>query len=53
MGIYVKDMTKVLKLLKEENIPIKSGPTVVLGGTKLVFIEDHDGVEIEFIEAKE
>ncbi|MCF8219588.1 MAG: VOC family protein [Bacteroidales bacterium] len=37
-------------MLKEKNIEIIKGPVKVPSGARFVFIEDPNGVEIEFIE---
>ncbi|TYB32085.1 MAG: VOC family protein [Candidatus Mcinerneyibacterium aminivorans] len=51
MGFIVENMDKTVKNLKEKNVEIIRGPMEVSGNTKLAFIRDPNGVEIEFIES--
>ncbi|MCF7794128.1 MAG: VOC family protein [Candidatus Cloacimonetes bacterium] len=50
MGIFIDDMNEILQMLKEKKVPVKRGPISVPSGSKLLFIEDPNGVEVEFIE---
>ncbi len=52
MGVFVEDMEEVVGLLKANKVPIKNGPFETHNGTKLLFVEDPDGVVIEFIQEK-
>ena len=52
IGIYIDNMEAMLVFLKEQKIALKRGPIEVPGGTKLLFISDPNGVEVEFIEEK-
>ena len=50
LGFAVEDLDKVIEMLKDNNINIISGPINTPGGERLLFIEDPNGVEIEFVE---
>lgn len=52
IGIFIDDMDEILQMLKEKKVPIKRGPISLPSGSKLLFIEDPNGVEVEFIEGK-
>ena len=52
IGLFIDDMDKILELLKSQKILIKRGPITVPNGNRLLFIEDPNGVEIEFIEGR-
>jgi lactoylglutathione lyase len=52
MGVFVENMEKVVGLLKENKVSIKNGPFETPNGTKLLFVEDPDGVVIEFVQEK-
>lgn len=52
IGIFIENMDVVLEHLKSNKIKIKRGPISVPSGNKLLFIEDPNGVEVEFIEGK-
>ncbi len=52
IGIFVENMDDILEHLKSNKIKIKRGPISVPSGNKLLFIEDPNGVEVEFIEGK-
>lgn len=50
LGFPVNDIDKTVKYLKEKNVGALKGPIHIPGGEKLLFAQDPDGVEIEFIE---
>ena len=50
IGLFIEDMDEIIELLKSHKIRIKHGPITVPNDNKLLFIEDPNGVEIEFIE---
>lgn len=50
LGFYTNSMESVQKMLLDNNIPVKRGPTQVGSGAILLFIEDPDGIEIEFVQ---
>ncbi|CUP17755.1 VOC family protein [Clostridium baratii] len=50
IGFEVKNINKKIDELKNKKINIIRGPIEVPGGSKLAFIEDPNGIEIEFIE---
>ncbi|MFW6019617.1 MAG: VOC family protein [Bacteroidales bacterium] len=50
LGIEVNELDDIIKMLEEKNIEIIKGPVKVPSGARFVFIEDPNGVEIEFIE---
>ena len=52
MGVFVEDINTVLDILRDNNAKIKDGPFETPNGTKLLFVEDPDGVVIEFIQEK-
>ena len=50
IGFGVKNINEKIDELKNKEINIIRGPIEVLGGAKLAFIKDPNGIEIEFIE---
>ncbi len=50
IGFSVEDMDKTIAMLKDNGIEIVSGPIETPGGVRLLFIEDPNGVEVEFVE---
>jgi lactoylglutathione lyase len=50
MGLFIDSMDEIMELLKDRKIPIKRGPITVPSGNKLLFIEDPNEIEVEFIE---
>jgi len=52
MGLFIEDMNGIIQILEEKKVKIKRGPITVPNGNKLLFIEDPNGVEVEFIEGK-
>ena len=52
IGLFIDDMEKILEILRDRKIQIKRGPITVPSGNKLLFIEDPNGVEVEFIEGR-
>ncbi len=50
IGFTVEDMDKTINNLKNNNIKIVRGPIEVSGNTKLAFIKDPNGIDIEFVE---
>lgn len=50
IGFEVKNINEKIDELKNKEINIIRGPIEVLGGSKLAFIKDPNGIEIEFIE---
>jgi len=52
IGLFIEDMNGIIQMLEEKKVKIKSGPITVSNGNKLLFIEDPNGVKVEFIEGK-
>jgi len=52
IGIYVESIETMAAFLREKKVPLKRGPLTMPNGTKLLFISDPNGVEIEFIQDK-
>lgn len=50
IGFEVKNINEKIGELKNKEINIIRGPIEVPGGSKLAFIKDPNGIEIEFIE---
>lgn len=50
IGFEVKNINEKIGELKNKEINIIRGPIEVQGGSKLAFIKDPNGIEIEFIE---
>ncbi|AQM59817.1 VOC family protein [Clostridium baratii] len=50
IGFEVKNINEKIGELKNKEINIIRGPIEVPGGSKLAFINDPNGIEIEFIE---
>ena len=50
IGFVVDDLDAVITMLKQKNVAISSGPVGVPGGARFVFVNDPNGVGIEFIE---
>ena len=50
IGFEVEDMEAVIEELEAKGVDVLRGPIKTTNGTKLLFIEDPNGVEIEFIE---
>jgi lactoylglutathione lyase len=53
IGIYVDNLEAIVALIKEKKIRVKRGPISIPSGEKLLFINDPNGIEIEFIEGKQ
>jgi len=52
IGFEVPSLDKMMVLLKEKGIDIKAGPMQPNPFTKFIFIEDPNGVKIQFVEHK-
>ncbi len=50
IGFEVDDLDAVIAMLKQKNVAISSGPVGASGGTRFAFVNDPNGVGIEFIE---
>jgi lactoylglutathione lyase len=50
IGFEVESLDATMAMLKEKNVAIVSGPMGVPGGVRFIFINDPNGVGIEFIE---
>ncbi|ABW20268.1 VOC family protein [Alkaliphilus oremlandii] len=50
VGLEVQNLEAVLRKLKSKGVEPIRGPIAVPSGEKIAFIEDPNGVEIEFIE---
>ena len=50
IGFVVDDLDAVITMLKQKNVAISSGPVGAPGGARFVFVNDPNGVGIEFIE---
>lgn len=50
IGFVVDSLDAVISMLKEKNVAITSGPVGVPGGARFLFVNDPNGVGIEFIE---
>ena len=53
IGVKVDNLENIKNNIEQNNIDIKKGPIKVPSGAKMFFIEDPNGVEIEFIEGFE
>lgn len=50
IGFEVDDLDAVIAMLKQKDVAITSGPVGAPGGTRFAFVNDPNGVGIEFIE---
>jgi len=50
IGFKVANMTELVQDLEEQGVDLLRGPIETGNGTKLAFIEDPNGVEVEFVE---
>lgn len=50
LGVVVESIEQIMEMLKDNKIEIVRGPVQTPAGVKFVFIEDPNGVEIEFIQ---
>ncbi len=53
LGIEVEDLEQFIKELEEKGIAVSCQPFETPDGTKICFISDPDGYEIELIQPKE
>jgi lactoylglutathione lyase len=49
IGFEIDNMAELVENLEEQGIELLRGPIETGSGTKLAFIEDPNGVEVEFI----
>nr|HPR18697.1 VOC family protein [Candidatus Cloacimonadota bacterium] len=52
IGIYVENIETTKAFLLKKKVAPMRGPLTMPNGTKLLFISDPNGVEIEFIQDK-
>lgn len=50
IGFIVNSLDETMAMLKEKQVPVARGPMGVPGGARFIFINDPNGVGIEFIE---
>ncbi|MCR3761328.1 VOC family protein [Clostridium felsineum] len=50
IGFQVKSLDYAMKLLKDNNIPIKRGPISPVPSSKFFFVDDPNGIEIQIIQ---
>lgn len=50
IGFVVDSVDKIVELVNEKGLKILRGPVQTPSGAKLMYIEDPNGAEIEFIE---
>jgi lactoylglutathione lyase len=50
LGFEVESVDKMMELLKEKNISILSGPFQPNPAIKFIYIQDPDGLKIQFVE---
>lgn len=50
IGFLVDDVEKMVRIVKEKGMKIVKGPIQTPTGVKLMYIEDPNGAEIEFVE---
>ena len=51
IGFVVDSVDKIVELVNEKGIKILNGPIQTPSGSKLFFVEDPNGAEIEFVES--
>jgi len=50
IGFVVDSLDATMAMLREKNVPVARGPVGAPGGTRFMFVNDPNGVGIEFIE---
>jgi len=50
IGFNVSSLDETIAMLKEKQVPVARGPMGVPGGARFIFVNDPNGVGIEFIE---
>jgi lactoylglutathione lyase len=52
LGFSVDDLDACMARLKEKGVPVHSGPVSPVPGVRFLFVQDPDGLLVQFVEQK-